>query len=51
MGAARMVVKVKSHESELSLWSGHQQVGMYAGDAFADNLAVKEVESYLLPAW
>ena len=37
--AAFLILKVKSHVCERSLWSGHQPIWMFAGSEFADRLA------------
>ena len=47
-GGRVMVVKTKSHESSLALWSGFQPLWMYAGNAFADRLANRGAEAIQL---
>ena len=44
--AAILVLEVKSHGSEWSLWSGHQSICMFAGNEFADRLAAKGAEAH-----
>ena len=37
--AAILILKVKSHVSEWSLWARHQPLWMHAGNEFAEKLA------------
>ena len=45
--SAAILILIKSHVSEWSLWSGHQPIWMSAGNEFADRLAPREPRSAL----
>ena len=49
--AAILILEVKSHVSEWSLWSGHQCVWMFADNECADRLAAKAAEAHLHSEW
>ena len=44
--AAILFLKVKSHASEWSLWSGHQPLWMFAGSEFDDRFVAKGAEAH-----
>ena len=49
--AAILILEVKTHASEWSLWSGRQPLWMFVENEFADSLPAKGAEAHQHPQW